>query len=138
MLFARVFLAVQILVLAGFGVAYFLRPQEMGAISGMLLMEASAVTDVRAYYGALQVGVAVFLGLGLWLRELTRPALTLLLVLYVSLALGRIVGMWLDGGAQQTFNLWAALFEMVSAGLAGWALQRLRVRRNPPLRVSDE
>lgn len=124
MLFARIVLALQLLVLAGFGVAYFLWPQEMGAVSGMLLMESSAVTDVRAYYGALPIGLAVFIGLCLWLPELTRPALILLLVLYASLALGRIVGLWLDGGAQQTFNLWAILFEVVSAGLAGWALRR--------------
>lgn len=124
--YARIFLVVQLLVLAGFGVAYFLWPQEMGAISGMLLMESSAVTDVRAQYGALPVGLAVFLALAVWRQELTRPALILLLVLYASLALGRIAGLWLDGGAQQTFNLWALLFEAVSAGLAGWALQRPR------------
>lgn len=124
--YARIFLVVQLLVLAGFGVAYFLWPQEMGAVSGMLLMESSAVTDVRAQYGALPVGLAVFLALAVWRQELTRPALILLLVLYASLALGRIAGLWLDGGAQQTFNLWAILFEVVSAGLAGWALQRPR------------
>ena len=124
--YARIFFVVQLLVLAGFGVAYFLWPQEMGAISGMLLMESSAVTDVRAHYGALPVGLAVFLALAVWRQELTRPALILLLVLYASLALGRIAGLWLDGGAQQTFNLWALLFEAVSAGLAGWALQRPR------------
>ncbi|MBV7563490.1 DUF4345 domain-containing protein [Pseudomonas sp. sia0905] len=123
---ARLFLVVQLLLLAGFGGAYFLWPQEMGAVSGMLLMESSAVTDVRAQYGALPVGLAVFLALALWRPELTRPALVLLLVLYASLALGRIAGLWLDGGAQQTFNLWAILFEVVSAGLAGWALQRPR------------
>ncbi len=123
---ARLFLVVQLLLLAGFGGAYFLWPQEMGAVSGMLLMEPSAVTDVRAQYGALPVGLAVFLALALWRSELTHPALVLLLVLYASLALGRIAGLWLDGGAQQTFNLWAILFEVVSAGLAGWALQRPR------------
>lgn len=123
---ASLFLVVQLLLLAGFGGAYFLWPQEMGAVSGMLLMESSAVTDVRAQYGALPLGLAVFLALALWRPELTRPALVLLLVLYASLALGRIAGLWLDGGAQQTFNLWAILFEVVSAGLAGWALQRPR------------
>ncbi len=123
---ARLFLVVQLLLLAGFGGAYFLWPQEMGAVSGMLLMESSAVTDVRAQYGALPLGLAVFLALALWRPELTRPALVLLLVLYASLALGRIAGLWLDGGAQQTFNLWAILFEVVSAGLAGWVLQRPR------------
>lgn len=126
MLYARIFLVVQVLLLAGFGIAYFLRPQEMGAVSGMLLMESAAVTDVRAFYGALQIGLAVFLGLALARHELTRPALTLLLVLYSSLALGRIAGLWLDGGAQQTFNLWAILFAVVSALLAGWALRRWR------------
>jgi hypothetical protein len=124
MLYARIYLVLQVLLLAGFGIAYFLRPQEMGAVSGMLLMESAAVTDVRAFYGALQIGLAVFLGLALARHELTRPALTLLLVLYSSLALGRIAGLWLDGGAQQTFNLWAILFEVVSAGLAVWALRR--------------
>ncbi|MEQ9726303.1 DUF4345 domain-containing protein [Pseudomonas sp. WHRI 8822A] len=124
MLYARIYLVVQLLLLAGFGIAYFLRPQEMGAVSGMLLMESAAVTDVRAFYGALQLGLAVFLGLALSRHKLARPALTLLLVLYSSLALGRIAGLWLDGGAQQTFNLWAILLEVVSAGLAGWALRR--------------
>ena len=124
--YARIFLVVQLLMLAGFGAAYFLWPQEMGAVSGMLLMESSAVTDVRAQYGALPVGLAVFLALAVWRQELTRPALILLVVLYASLALGRIAGLWLDGGAQQTFNLWAILFEVVSAGLAGWVLQRPR------------
>ncbi|OLU24391.1 hypothetical protein BVH03_19960 [Pseudomonas sp. PA15(2017)] len=124
--YARIFLVVQLLVLAAFGVAYFLWPQEMGAVSGMLLMESSSVTDVRAHYGALSVGLAVFVALAVWRHELTRPALILLLVLYASLALGRIAGLWLDGGTQQTFNLWALLFEAVSAGLAGWALQRPR------------
>lgn len=123
---ARLFLVLQVLLLVGFGGAYFLWPQEMGAVSGMLLMESSAVTDVRAQYGALPIGLAVFLALALWRPELARPALVLLLVLYASLALGRIAGLWLDGGAQQTFNLWAILFEVVSAGLAGWALLRGR------------
>ncbi|WP_027910137.1 DUF4345 family protein [Pseudomonas sp. URMO17WK12:I4] len=123
---ARLFLVVQLLLLADFGGAYFLWPQEMGAVSGMLLMESFAVTDVRAQYGALPLGLAVFLALALWRPELTRPVLVLLLVLYASLALGRIAGLWLDGGAQQTFNLWAILFEVVSAGLAGWVLQRPR------------
>ena len=120
----RLFLGVEALLLAGFGVAYFLRPHEMGTLSGMLLMEPAAVTDVRAYYGALQVGVAVFLGLGIVRVELIRPALLLLVVLFSSLAVGRLLGLWLDGGAQQTFNLWALLFEMVSAAVAGWLLRR--------------
>ncbi|MDG9930886.1 MULTISPECIES: DUF4345 family protein [unclassified Pseudomonas] len=124
MLPARILLAVQALLLAGFGLAYFIRPQEMANLSGMLLMEPAAVTDVRAYYGGLQLGLAVWLVLALLRADLLRPALMLLVLLYASLLVARLGGLALDGGAQQTFNLYAMLFEGVSAGLAFWLLRR--------------
>lgn len=125
MLFARILLLVQVLALAGLGLAYFTHPHEMSNLSGMLLMAPAAATDVRAYYGGMQIGLAVFLLLALSRLELVRAALTLLVLLYSSLALARIGGLWLDGGAQQTFNLIALLIEVVSAGLAFWALRGL-------------
>lgn len=123
--FARVFLLIQLLALAALGLAYFLRPHEMSNLSGMLLLAPAAVTEVRAFYGGLQLGLAAFLLLALLRAELLRGALTLLVLLYSALALARIGGLWLDGGAQQTFNLYALLLEVVSAGLAYWALRVL-------------
>jgi hypothetical protein len=123
MLLARVILAIQLLVLAGLGLLYFIRPHEMSNLSGMLLLAPAAATDVRAYYGGLQLGLAAFLGLALLRSDLTHAALTLLVLLYSAMALARIGGLWLDGGAQQTFNLVALLLEVVSAGLAFWALR---------------
>lgn len=125
MLSARIFLAVQALILAGFGLAYFVRPHELANLSGMLLMEPAAITDVRAYYGGLQLGLALWLLLGMLRSDLLRPALMLLVLLYSALFLARLGGFWLDGGAQQTFNLYAMLFEAVSAGLAFWLLRGL-------------
>jgi hypothetical protein len=126
MLFARVVLVIQLLALGGLGLSYFVRPHEMANLSGMLLMSAAAATDVRAYYGGLQLGLAAFIGMALTRLELTRTALTLLVLLYSALALARIGGLWLDGGAQQTFNLYALLLEVVSAGLCFWALRGLQ------------
>lgn len=126
MLLARVVLLIQLLALAGLGLAYFIQPHEMTNLSGMLLMSPAAATDVRAYYGGLQLGLAAFIGLSLSRLELTRAALTLLVLLYSALALARIGGLWLDGGAQQTFNLFALLLEVVSAGLCFWALRGLQ------------
>lgn len=125
MLLARVVLILQVLALGGLGLAYFIRPHEMANLSGMLLLAPAAATDVRAYYGGLQLGLAAFLLLALARLELLRGALTLLVLLYGALALARIGGLWLDGGAQQTFNLAALLLELVSAGLAFWALRTL-------------
>jgi hypothetical protein len=126
MLVARVILLIQLLALAVLGLAYFARPHEMANLSGMLLMAPAAATDVRAFYGGLQLGLAAFIGLALLRLDLTRAALTLLVLLYCSLALARIGGLWLDGGAQQTFNLYALLLEVVSAGLCFWALRGLQ------------
>lgn len=125
MLLARVILSLQLLATAGLGLAYFIRPHEMANLSGMLLMAPAAATDMRAYYGGLQLGLAAFIGLSLARRPLIHPALTLLTLLYSALALARIGGLWLDGGAQQTFNLYALLLEVVSAGLCYWALREL-------------
>ncbi|WP_445936812.1 DUF4345 domain-containing protein [Pseudomonas sp.] len=126
MLFARVVLVIQLLALAGLGLAYFVQPHEMANLSGMLLMSPAAATDMRAFYGGLQLGLAAFIGLSLSRLDFTRAALTLLVLLYSALALARIGGLWLDGGAQQTFNLYALLLEVVSMGLCFWALRGLQ------------
>ncbi|WP_417660646.1 DUF4345 domain-containing protein [Pseudomonas sp.] len=125
MLLARVVLTIQIIILFGLGLAYFVSPHQMANLSGMLLLESAAVTDVRAYYGGTQIGLAAFLGLSLTRIDLTRSALTLLVLIYSTLAVARLGGLWLDGGAGQTFNLYALLAEVVSAGLSFWALRSL-------------
>ena len=125
MLFARIVLSIQIAALLVLGLAYFIRPEEMAGFSGALLMGNAAVTEVRAYYGGLQLGLAAYLAMALLRMDLLRPALLLLVLLYSSLALARIAGLWLDGGAQHTFNLYALLLEVVSVGLVWWALRGL-------------
>jgi len=125
MLLARIFLALQILLLSLVGLAYLTRPHELANLSGMLLMAPAALSDVRAYYGGLKLALAAYLMLGLARADLLRPALMLLVLLYAALALARLGGLWLDGGLQQTFNLYSLLFEVVSAGLAFWCLRGL-------------
>ena len=75
MLLARLILILQLLALAGLGLAYFIQPHQMTNLSGMLLMAPAAVTDVRAYYGGLQLGLAAFIGLSLVRHDLIRAAL---------------------------------------------------------------
>ncbi len=125
MLFTRVLLAVQALLLFGLGLAYFVQPEEMANLTGMLLMSPAVVTDVRAYYGGLQIGLAAYLLLAMTRLDLARAALSLMVLLYLALALGRVGGLWLDGGLQQTFNLAAMLLETVLAGLCFVALRQL-------------
>lgn len=138
MLFARIVLLVQVLVLAGLGLAYWLKPYEMANLNGMLLMETGSVSNTRVYYGGLQLGLALFL---LWsMRRLERlgDALVLLILLQSSLVLARLGSLWLDGGV----DLSSLLYKLVSAGLAALALYRLRRElAEPPLlteRIGDD
>jgi len=78
------------------------------------------VVENGAVIAAMTPGIVLIFGL-----LLTRAALTLLVLLYSSLALARLGGLWLDGGAQQTFNLYALLLEVVSMVLCFWALRGL-------------
>ena len=125
MLFARILLAVQAIAFVGLGLAYFTRPEQMANLSGMLLMAPAAITDVRAWYGGLQIGLAAYLLMAMSRVDLARAALTLMVLLFSALALARIGGLWLDGGLQQTFNLAALLVEVVFAGLSFLALRQL-------------
>jgi len=124
MLFARLLLIVQTLFLAAYGLACLLRPHEMANLSGLLPMGAAAATDLRAWYGGLTLGLALYLLLALPAGQL-RPALLLMLLVNLMPALARLLGLALDGGAEQTFNLYILLGEVVAAGLAWLALRRV-------------
>ena len=52
MLFTRILLGLQALILALFGLAYFIRPEQMASLSGMLLMDQLSANKV-VYFMAL-------------------------------------------------------------------------------------
>lgn len=131
MLLARLILVVQILVFAGFGLAYWFRPYEMANLSGMLLMETTSVSNVRVYYGGLQIGLALFLLWALRGRELMRAALMMLLLVQSALALARIGSLWLDDGTLQNFDISSLAYKVATALLAGVALVQLARYQEP-------
>ena len=58
MLFARVVLLIQLLALAGLGLAYFVQPHEMTNLSGMLLMAYNVYKTVSSKTPAAQPAAA--------------------------------------------------------------------------------
>lgn len=127
---ARVILVIQVLVFAGFGLAYWFRPYEMANLNGMLLMETASVSNVRVYYGGLQIGLALFLLWALRERERVRAALVLLVLMQGCLALARLGALWLDDAALPAFDFNGLAYKLASALLAAFALSRLA---RPPL-----
>ncbi|WP_443192143.1 DUF4345 domain-containing protein [Pseudomonas indica] len=129
MFFARIVLAIQALVMGGFGLAYWLWPYEMANLNGMLLMETVSVSNMRVYYGGLQLGLAIFLLWSMRRPERASPALVLLVLIQLSLSLARLGALWLDGGALQSFDLTSLVYKLAAAGLALLALYLLARQR---------
>ncbi|AJE22746.1 DUF4345 family protein [Azotobacter chroococcum] len=126
MLFARIVLLVQVVVMGGVGLAYWLRPYEMANLNGMLLMESVSVSNTRVYYGGLQLGLALFLLWSTRRPERLRSALVLLITMQAALVLARLGSLWLDGGTLRNLDLGALAYKVGSALLALLALYRLK------------
>ncbi|HEJ1198884.1 TPA: DUF4345 family protein [Pseudomonas aeruginosa] len=135
MLFARLVLLVQALVWGALGVLYWVRPYEMANLSGMLLMEPSAVSDARVFYGGHQFALALFLLFALRRASLVQPALILVVLLQSILTLSRLLIAWIEGGMEADGNLFGLLFRgaMAALGIAAlWWLQRQPPRLSAP------
>ncbi|GAB3378086.1 DUF4345 family protein [Azotobacter armeniacus] len=126
MLFARIVLLIQVVVMGGVGLAYWLRPYEMANLNGMLLMEAVSASNTRVYYGGLQLGLALFLLWSARRPERVRSALVLLITMQTALVLARLGSLWLDGGTLRSLDLGALAYKLVSALLALLALYWLK------------
>jgi hypothetical protein len=125
MLFARLILALQAIVMLGLGLAYWLYPYEMANLNGMLLMEPASASNTRVYYGGLQVGLAIFLIWSMWRSERIRSALVLLILTQLGLALARLASLWQDGGGMTEFALSALVFKLIMVTLGAVALFQL-------------
>jgi hypothetical protein len=137
MLFARLVLGLKALVYLGLGLAYWFRPYEMANLNGMLLMETASVSNVRVYYGGLQLGLVVFLAWAIRssVVERLRAALMLLLIVESALAIALCLSLWLDGDAIDGVDISALAYRVASAALSAlalWHLSRQRRDRHAP------
>ena len=88
------------IVFGGFGVAFLLFPLLMASIVGIELPTPSAVIDVRATYGGLEIGLAMFFTICAFRESWIRPGLVAQAASLGGFAFGRIIGLILDGTPQ--------------------------------------
>jgi peptidoglycan/LPS O-acetylase OafA/YrhL len=119
----RLSLRLAALAFAGFGVALLVRPALLGTL-GIELGRPAAVTEIRAFYGGLELGLAVFFALASTRDEWLRPALFAQAASLGGIVLARLVGFAIDGSAEPLLLLFAAI-ETTGAVLAIAALRRL-------------
>lgn len=121
---ARLVLAVAALAFLAFGLACLIAPTPVFASFGLPVGPDPWTTELRAFYGGLEIGLGLLLGRCALREDWQSFGLWLVICAYGGIGLARLVAMVVDGefGTQ----LWgAAALELAFAAVAFIAL-RLR------------
>lgn len=124
MLLARIALILIGLMTGLFGVFSLLDPARLAELIQMSPLASGALTEIRAFYGGLEIGLGLF-----WIGSAFRPAfyraaLWSAVWVWVAVALARVLGLVLDESFNQTMAVILAA-EVFSAALAFIAVKRL-------------
>ena len=92
-----VLLALSGLSFLGFGIAFLIEPRATLALAGVATEGAIAATELRAFYGGVEVALGALILYCAWRPDRRRDGLWLTLVCYGAIGLTRIVGMVIDG-----------------------------------------
>lgn len=105
----------------GFGVWLLADP---GALAKVGIVSSSAVgtVELRAFYGGMEIGLALFLGLCLLRPEWQGAGLWLVLLANGGAGLARLLAISLGGAAFGGYLAWALLWELGFAALAALAV----------------
>jgi hypothetical protein len=110
----------------GFGLAFFVAPLQTFAMFGLALQGDLAATELRAFYGGLELALGALLIAADLRPGARRHGLLLSLACFGGLGTARLLGIVLAGGA--TPLLWAALATELSLA----ALSAAALRTTPP------
>ena len=127
MKFGRTLVWVNCWLFVGFGLGFVFAPDTLATlITGAAPATPSAMTDMRATYGGMALGLALIFGLCARNEGSVRLGVQGVLAVMVALAVARTLGILLDG-APNTFMFVLLLAEIVMAFLASFALRQARV-----------
>jgi hypothetical protein len=105
-----------------FGVAFLIAPRETLALAGVATEGAIAATELRAFYGGVEVALGALIIACAMRAARWRDGLWLTLACYGAIGVTRLVGMGLDG-SDSFFLRFAAGTEISFALLAAMALR---------------
>jgi Domain of unknown function (DUF4345) len=109
--------------LLGFGLAFLFDPLATMAMAGIALSGPIAATELRAFYGGLEVALGGLLIACALKPDWGRPGLLLSLVVFSGIGLGRALGLLIAQTPSAFF--WTALgTELTLAALSTFALMR--------------
>lgn len=93
---AMIYLGYVVLMLLGFGLAFLLSPARMAGLVDIQAPTSSALSDIRALYGGLEIGLGLVVAWCMLDPARVRLGLGMAGVLFACVAAGRGFGMLLD------------------------------------------
>ena len=133
MLFGRIVLGIIAVATFAFGAYAFVRPEAFIAVTGLVPGSAAAITEVRAFYGGVEFGLAAFWLGAAFSKRMLRAGLVCAFAVWALVAVSRGIGMLLDATATD-FMLLALGTEVSAAVIALVALMRLPASGATPAR----
>lgn len=120
MLYARIVLGLGVLMFAAFGVALLFRPGILEDF-GIVAETPQGRTEIRAFYGGLEIALAGFLLFAMFRPSLAPVACLVLALMSAGPLFGRLVGFGLDASANGTMWMIAAVEAAFTVlGFVGW------------------
>lgn len=110
----------------GFGLGFVLAPEVLAMlITGAAPATPSALTDMRATYGGMALGLAFIFGVCARTERYVRLGVQCVLAVMLALAVARVIGMLLDG-APNIFMFVLLAAEVLMGILAFFALRQTK------------
>lgn len=94
----------------GFGIALFISPQLL-SIVGVEIVSPTGTNEIRAFYGGLEIGLAVFFVLAIVIPGWILPGLAVQCLTLGGAALGRIIALLIENNGVESLIYWLILAE---------------------------
>jgi hypothetical protein len=107
---AKIFLGLTGLIFAVYGVYLIINPQFLIEIANFSISENTALTELRAMYGGLQLALGLFMLISCSRESLITPCLLLMVLSFLCLSGTRALGLVIDP-ADNGYNVSAMLYE---------------------------
>lgn len=132
MTFAKILLVIYGVVTAAFGAWALAAPQSLAGLLGYTLQTPGAVTELRAFYGGLELALGGYWLLAALRRDMLAAGLLSMILVWGFVAASRAIGFAIDGGIV-TPSIVALVTEVAGFVLAAAALRRLPAPHRGPV-----
>lgn len=123
---AKIFVSTIALVLLGFGIASLFWTQSIIGAAGISTVNATGISELRAFYGGLEIGLGIALGAAVAGRWSLRTALMLIAVIFGCVGIARI-GSAITLGDTSTWTVVGSVFEAGASLMALWFMRATAV-----------